>query len=192
MVRLAAFISGAALLILELLGVRMLTPTFGSSVMIYSAVIAVFLAAMAVGYFVGGYFADRAPSTRTLAGVFCAASLLVAASTVIARPVASFIGQARWGGLWAPMLAAFVIFALPSAVLAFVPPLAIRLEMRDVARSGSVSGRLYAISTAGSIAGTLSVPLLMTLMPVSWNLYSIAAVLMVLSAVLFVVSWSER
>ena len=66
MVKLATFLSGAALLILELIGVRMLTPTFGSSVIVYSAVIAVFLAAMAFGYFIGGYIADRTPHRATL------------------------------------------------------------------------------------------------------------------------------
>ena len=67
MVRAAAFFSGAALLILELMGVRLLTPTFGGSTPVYSAVIAVFLAAIATGYFAGGYLADRYPSRWALA-----------------------------------------------------------------------------------------------------------------------------
>ncbi len=103
MVKLAAFLSGATLLILELLGVRMLTPTFGISVIVYSAVIAVFLAAMAVGYFIGGYIADRAPRRATLALTLLAGAVLIAACTPVARPVAEAIGSARLGGYWAPV-----------------------------------------------------------------------------------------
>ena len=186
MIKLAAFLSGAALLILELLGVRMLTPAFGSSVIVYSAVIAVFLAAMAVGYFIGGYIADRAPRSMTLALALWGGALLIAACTPIARPVAEAFASVKLGGYWAPVLAAFVVFALPSAVLAFVPPIAIRLEMRDVTRSGSVSGRIYAISTFGSIVGTLLVPLLISVMRVSYSLYAIAGALAVYGALLFI------
>lgn len=186
MIKLAAFLSGAALLILELLGVRMLTPTFGSSVIVYSAVIAVFLAAMAVGYFIGGYIADRAPHRATLALALLAGAVLIAACTPVARPVAEAIGSVRLGGYWAPVLAAFAVFTLPSAVLAFVPPIAIRLEMKDVSRSGSVSGRIYAISTFGSIIGTLSVPLLISVMRISYSLYAVAGVLVVYAILLFI------
>lgn len=178
MVKVAAFVTGAAILIMELLGVRLLTPTFGGSTMVYSAVIAVFLAAMAVGYFVGGYLADRYPSRWTLAAVLAVGALLVAGANVAARPVAEAIGATRLGGLAAPVLAAFIAFSLPSAVLAFVPPIAIRLELRDVTRSGSVSGGIYAISTAGSIIGTLAVPLLIMVLRVSTSLYLLAALLL--------------
>ena len=187
MIKLAAFLSGAALLILELLGVRMLTPSFGSSVIVYSAVIAVFLAAMAVGYFIGGYIADRAPHRATLAFTLIVGALLIAACTPVARPVAEAFASVKLGGYWAPVLAAFAVFTLPSAVLAFVPPIAIRLEMKDVARSGSVSGRIYAVSTFGSIVGTLSVPLLISVMRVSYSLYAVAGALVAYAALLFVI-----
>lgn len=180
-VKVAAFFTGAALLILELMGVRLLTPTFGSSAMVYSAVIAVFLAAMAVGYFAGGYLADRYPSRWTLALTLVVGALLMVGSTAAARPVAAAIGAARLGGLAAPVVAAFIAFSLPSAVLAFVPPIAIRLELRDVARGGSVAGRIYAISTFGSILGTLAVPALIMNLRISVSLYLLAALLLVVA-----------
>lgn len=186
MIKFAAFLSGAALLILELMGVRLLTPAFGSSMIVYSAVIAVFLAAMAVGYFIGGYIADRAPYRSTLALSLGLGAILLAACTPVAPPVAGAFAAARFGGYWAPVLAAFAVFTLPSAVLAFVPPIAIRLEMKDVSRSGSVSGRIYAISTFGSIIGTLSVPLLIGVMRVSYSLYAIAGAIAVYAALLFI------
>ena len=192
MIKLAAFLAGAAVLILELLGVRMLTPAFGSSVIVYSAVIAVFLTAMAVGYFIGGYIADRAPHGKTLALTLWVGALLIAACTPAAPPVAKAFASVHLGGYWAPVLAAFAVFALPSAVLAFVPPIAIRLEMKDVSRSGSVSGRIYAISTFGSIIGTLSVPLLISVMRISYSLYAIAAVLVVYATLLSILSRKKQ
>jgi MFS family permease len=183
-IKLAAFLSGAALLILELMGVRLLTPAFGSSMIVYSAVIAVFLAAMALGYFIGGYIGDRAPYRSTLALALGVGAVLLAGCTPVAPPVAESFAAARFGGYWAPVLAAFAVFTLPSAVLAFAPPIAIRLEMKDVAHSGSVSGRIYAISTFGSIVGTLSVPFLITLMPVSVGLYCVAGALIVYAGLL--------
>lgn len=190
MVKTAAFCTGAALLILELMGVRLLTPTFGSSTMVYSAVIAVFLAAMAVGYFVGGSLADRYPSRWMLALVLTVGALLIAGSTIIARPVAAAIGATRMGGLAAPVVAAFIAFSLPSAVLAFVPPIAIRLELREIARSGSVSGRIYAISTIGSILGTLAVPVLIMSLKISTSLYLVAGLLVVTAlAVVLIRRW---
>ncbi len=167
---------------------RLLTPAFGSSMIVYSAVIAVFLAAMAIGYFVGGYLGDRAPYRSTLALALAVGAVLLAACTPVAPPVAEAFAAARFGGYWAPALAAFAVFTLPSAVLAFAPPIAIRLEMKDVAHSGSVSGRIYAISTFGSIVGTLSVPFLITLMPVSIGLYCVAGALVVYAALLLLIT----
>lgn len=187
MVRAAAFFSGAALLILELMGVRLLTPTFGGSTPVYSAVIAVFLAAIATGYFAGGYLADRYPSRWALALTLIAGALLVVVSTLIARPVAEHIGATRMGGLAAPMVAAFIAFSLPSAVLAFIPPIAIRLELREVERGGSVSGSIYAISTTGSIFGTLAVPLLIMQLRISTSLYFTAGALVAIAVLVLLI-----
>jgi len=184
MVKVTAFIAGAALLILELLGVRLLSPTFGSSIMVWSSVIAVFLGAMAVGYFVGGHLGDRFPQRWLLGVVMVVSGILVAIATCIAYPTAAAIGKARLAGLWAPVLATLAIMGLPSAVLAFVSPVAIRLESRAVERAGTVAGLIFAISTAGSIAGTVGTPFLIAWKPISTNLYIVATALGALGLVL--------
>lgn len=186
MVKLTTFMAGAALLILELLGVRLLSPTFGSSIMVWSSVIAVFLGAMSIGYFVGGHLGDRFPHRWLLTMVLAASAILMAIATTIAYPTAAAIGQVRLAGLWAPVIAALVIMGLPSAVLAFVCPIAIRLEARDVERVGSVAGQIFAISTIGSIVGTLGTPLLIAWRPVSMDLYLVAGLLMVLALLLLI------
>jgi len=187
MVKLTAFTAGAALLILELLGVRLLSPTFGSSIMVWSSVIAVFLGAMAVGYFVGGHLGDRYPQRWLLAVILFVSAILVAIATFISYPTAAAIGQARLAGLWAPAVATLAIMGLPSAVLAFVAPIAIRLEASQVEHIGTVSGRIFAISTAGSIAGTLGTPLLIAYLPVSKSLYLLALILAALALALLLI-----
>lgn len=177
MVKLTAFISGAAVLILELLGVRLLTPTFGTSILVWSAVIGVFLASLSAGYFLGGQIADRYPHLRTLGMVLLLGGTLVAASAGAAYPVAAWMGQARIGGLAAPLLATLILFALPSMVLASVSPIAIKLETSKIEEVGSTSGRIFAISTIGSILGTLSVPFLITYIPVRLSLFLLASIL---------------
>lgn len=184
MVKLTAFASGAAILILELLGVRLLTPTFGSSILVWSAVIAVFLGAMALGYSIGGKLGDRFPDRRLLSAVLVISAILVSLATFIAYPTAAFIGSARLPWLWGPTLGALAIFGLPSAVLAFVPPIVIRLEMRAIESAGAVSGRIFAVSTLGSIVGTLAVPSLIAVLPIRMSLYLVAGALVLLALLL--------
>ncbi len=184
MVKLTAFASGAAILILELLGVRLLTPTFGSSILVWSAVIAVFLGAMAMGYSIGGKLGDRFPDRRLLSAVLVVSAVLIAFAAFIAYPTASFIGRANFPWLWGPTLGALAIFGLPSAVLAFVPPIVIRLEMRAIERAGAVSGRVFAVSTLGSIVGTLAVPSLIAALPIRVSLYLLSGALVFLALLL--------
>ena len=58
--------------------------------------------------------------------------------------------------------AALLLFAPPVVLLGMVAPFAVRLSVRDVATAGAVAGRLYALSTAGSLLGTFA-PALVTI-----------------------------
>jgi hypothetical protein len=76
------FISGAAVLAIEILGTRILAPFYGVSLFLWSALIAVTLAALSVGYAVGGRLADKGgndaapmPDYRWSGGVDLAHSL---------------------------------------------------------------------------------------------------------------------
>ncbi|MCW3063272.1 MAG: Spermine synthase, partial [Solirubrobacterales bacterium] len=120
--------------------------------------IATVLLALSVGYWLGGRLADRRPSLRGLCRVVLAAGLLLAAIPYVARP---FLGAAvgaldsiSAGAAIGSLLAVLVLVAGPVLLLGMVSPYAVRLAVSSVEESGAISGGLYALSTAGSLAGT--------------------------------------
>ncbi len=186
MARISAFISGSALLILELLGLRLLTPAFGSSIIVLSSVIGVFLLSMSVGYFAGGWIADRFPTRLTLSIVLFGSAVLISTSALLSFPLAFSISYSELNKWLTPILATFILFSLPSCVLAMTSPIVIRLEARRIEDIGKVAGKIYAISNLGSILGTFAVPLLILLYPVKYSLYLTAGVLLTISLVVLI------
>ncbi len=153
-----AFISGLVSLALELAASRLLGPTFGTTELIWSVVIGLILLYFAIGYTIGGRWADRSPEPATLYTIIIAAGVSIAALPFLARPVL-LLGQAgarMWdiGRVVGPFIAVLVLFSVPITLLACVSPFVIRLAMRDVHAAGVTSGKIYAISTAGSFLGT--------------------------------------
>ncbi|HEX2252346.1 MAG TPA: fused MFS/spermidine synthase [Thermoanaerobaculia bacterium] len=149
------FAGGAVLMALEILSSRILAPHFGSSVYVWGSVISVFLAALALGYWWGGRRADRDPSLGGLGQVVVAAAAAQAVLLVGGARITDAVGRWSGGGPGGTLLAAAVLFAVPSVLLATISPYAVRLAARDLDRIGHTAGRLYALSTAGSLAGTL-------------------------------------
>jgi hypothetical protein len=151
----AAFVTGAIVMSFEMLGSRYLNPYFGSSIYTWAALISTVLLALTVGYFAGGILADRTASVAVLAcTVLLAAAYLLALPSFaggILQRVLSAIDDVRAGSL----VAAFALMLLPVTFLGKYSPFAVRLLLRSAQRSGRVSGAVYAVSTAGSIAGTL-------------------------------------
>lgn len=140
---------------LEILGSRVLAPTFGSSVYVWGSLISTFLIALSCGYALGGVLADRQPSLALLGMLFAFASVLILPSVVWAPRLLAAIGEARWDPRWAALSAAAVLFLPPSLALGMVTPFAVRIASREAEKAGSVAGGYSALSTAGSIAGTL-------------------------------------
>jgi spermidine synthase len=152
----AVFVSGAVLLGLELVASRVLAPYFGNSIFVWGALIGVVLAGLSAGYWIGGVLADRYPSPLLLLGVLAIGAGLILLLPVIDEDVLEAIVSWDPGPRWNPLVAAVALFGLPSVVLATATPIAVRLSARDIARLGTTAGRLFAISTAGSIAGTFA------------------------------------
>lgn len=146
---------GWILMGLEIIGGRMLAPYFGSGIWVWGSVISVFLAALSVGYFLGGIMSQRFPSGRALASIIAAAALFLLPVALWHRSAgewfASFDIHERWGSL----LAATSLFFIPSLLLGMVSPYSVHLIARNVATVGTSAGTLYAISTAGSFLGCL-------------------------------------
>lgn len=144
------------LLSLEIIASRVLAPYFGNSIYVWGSLIGVFLAALSIGYAVGGRFADRHPSPALFSGIVFLAGLLTVPIPLIAAPVLERIARASAGPQLSPLLGAIALFVVPSIVMGMVSPFAVRLRARTVATMGQTAGSLYALSTVGSIVGTLA------------------------------------
>jgi spermidine synthase len=153
------FVVGTASLGSEIAAARLLAPYFGDSTIVWANTIGVVLVALSVGYWFGGRFADRHPHLRGLCLTVLAASVLIAAVPFAARPFLGFSVDAfetvSVGGFAGSLFGVLVLVAVPVTLLGAASPWAVRLAVADVDRSGEVVGRLYAISTAGSLLGTM-------------------------------------
>lgn len=156
---LTVFCTGAAVMIVELTAVRALQPWFGSTTFIWTNVIGVILASLAAGYTVGGRLADRRGTPALLYSLLVPGGACVAAAALLVAPVSAFflppagemegvVSLLTWGSLGASM----ILFAPPTLLLGMISPLAIRL-LAD-GGVGKAAGRVFASSTAGSLAGT--------------------------------------
>jgi spermidine synthase len=158
---LVAFITGAIVMSFEMLGSRYLNPYFGSGIYTWASLISTVLAALCVGYFVGGIAADRFPSVSVLGAMVLIGSLYILAlpllSEQLMEAVLASFDDVRAGSL----AAAFVILFFPVAFLGMYSPFAIRLMLRSASSSGRVSGAVYGVSTFGSILGTLGTTFLL-------------------------------
>ncbi len=153
MLTLTVFLSGAVLMALEMVGSRILAPTFGSSIYIWGSLIVVVMAALTLGYYVGGRIADRFPDLLVIGIILAIAGAFIGFLPFWTSRVNFFCGQLepRAGSL----LAASAFFFLPSILLAMISPYAVKLAGQNLANLGNIAGRLSAISSVGSVIGTL-------------------------------------
>jgi spermidine synthase len=149
------FISGAVLMGLEMAGSRVLAIHFGSSIYVWGSIIGIFLAALAAGYYAGGLAADRKPSFMLLNLIALIAGCWLVLLPFYDNFIARGIRSTNLGARIEPLLATVVLFGGPSILMGMVSPFSVRLSAFAVERIGNVAGRLYALSTLGSIAGTL-------------------------------------
>ena len=154
------FTAGMVTLAVELSASRLLGNIFGTSNLVWANVIGLILLYLAAGYFLGGRWADRSPHPRTFYGLLTVAAGLSGLVPLAARPVLRFAAEAMAtldaavaGGSF---LAVLILFSAPVTLLGCASPFAIRLAITDPAQAGRVSGRIYAISTLGSLVGTFS------------------------------------
>ncbi|HEX4840685.1 MAG TPA: fused MFS/spermidine synthase [bacterium] len=183
--RVVVFGAGAVLMALEIVGSRILAPYFGSSVYVWGSLISIFLAALSAGYYLGGVASDRWPQAVSLAVALTVSGALILMLPVASRPILETVTLWDLGPRASPLLASVVLFVLPSLLLGMTSPFAIKLAATDLATVGATAGVLYAISTAGSIAGTLLTAfVLIPAMGVRAILYTLGVTLVVLAGLL--------
>jgi spermidine synthase len=158
------FVSGMASLGVEFGASRLLAPYFGTSLYVWGVLIGLILIYLSAGYVIGGRLADRHPSDEVLYQLTAWAGLWIGLIPLVSYPIllASQQGfkELSVGLVAGTLLAVVLLFAAPVILLGCVSPFAIRLLLKDVETGGNTAGRVYALSTAGSIFGTF--------LPVFW------------------------
>ena len=147
--------SGFFVMAVELLGGRLLAPTFGSSIYVWGAIITVFMLALSLGYLAGGRYSMKTPSVRRLGVILIIAALTVIPLLLFATEMLDALSLAVPDPRFGSLLSAFTLFFVPTFFSGMVSPYAVRLLVEDRNSSGRHAGQLYFVSTFGSAAGTL-------------------------------------
>lgn len=189
---LTVFVCGALVMVYEIIGSRIVSPFIGTSTYVWTSLIGVILGALSLGYWLGGKTADRKPDLKILAAVIFLAGGAVAATILTKDIFLSFIARSTLSVELKSVAAALILFAPASVLLGFVTPYAVKLKMLSLADSGKTVGRLYALSTVGSILGTFTAGFfLIPLVGSTRTLYLIAFVLFGLSILLAPFAFSK-
>jgi spermidine synthase len=155
---LLVFVVGSASLGAEIAAARLMAPFFGASTIVWANTIGVVLVALSIGYWLGGRIGDRHPHLRGLCLLVLAAAVLIAIVPFVAQPFfevsVDALDEISAGAFVGSLVGVLFLVAVPVVLLGACSPYAIRLVIPDVEHSGRVAGRLYAISTAGSLLGT--------------------------------------
>jgi len=165
------FVSGLSVMAVEMTGLRLLAPYFGTSLLVTTILIGSMMCFLSVGYALGGRIGDRHPSLQRLSSVTLAASVAVLLLPLLSRPILQAAtaaikpllqqGNLEGGAVTVAMvvgglLATLALFAVPVTLMGMVSPWAVRLAVSDIEQSGRAAGRLYALSTVGSILGSFA------------------------------------
>jgi spermidine synthase len=161
---LSVFVAGMTTLGVELTASRLLGTVFGTSNIVWANIIGLILVYLTAGYFIGGRWADRSPRETSFYMLLAWAAFSAGLVPIIAHPVlrqaAVAVENLDTAVMAGSFLAVLVLFSVPVTLLGCVSPFAIRLAIHEAKEAGRVSGRMYAISTMGSILGTF--------LPVLW------------------------
>lgn len=187
---LLVFVVGAGALGSEIAAVRLLAPYFGASEVVWANTIGVVLVALSIGYWYGGKLGDRRPHMPDLCVAVLLAAALTAALPFVARPLlntgVAALDSVSAGAFVGSLIATLLLLAIPVFVMGTVAPWALRIGIEGVDKlaAGTLAGRLYAISTAGSLVGTLACSLLLVPAIGTRRTFLVFALLMALVAIL--------
>ncbi|HEY1833116.1 MAG TPA: fused MFS/spermidine synthase [Solirubrobacteraceae bacterium] len=176
------FVASGAVLVLEILSVRLLTPYIGMTLETTTSVIGAVLAGIAGGAALGGRVADKINPRWLVVGLFIAGGLLVLTTVPIVRALGPAVSE---GGALAAVGVTFAALVPVAAALSAVTPTVARLQLRDLQASGTIVGRLSGWATAGALAGTFATGfVLVPLLPVSSTVLGVGVVLVIVGIAL--------
>ncbi len=185
---LVVFLCGMTTMALEMSASRLIGEFFGSPLTIWAILIGMVMIYLTVGYALGGRLADRRPDERYLYSLVGVAAFAMGIIPAVARPLLDWaqrgLSTAAAGFYIGALVGVLLLFSVPMVLLGCVSPFAIRLMMREVGQAGRTAGSLYALSTVGSIVGTLLPPFVtLPYLGVSLTFYLFGLLLLLVAAI---------
>jgi len=150
-----AFVAGASVMIVELVGIRLFAPALGTSVIVWTCMIGIVMTSLSIGYFVGGNIASKKTTIHTLAYIVVLAGVLLLITTLIQESVLMLISRTMLLTK-ASIVSSIILFGPVNVIFGMVSPIAVQLYFNTNKHAGASAGIIYAVSTLGSIAGTFS------------------------------------
>lgn len=187
-----SFFSGAATMILELAGSRLVAPFFGTSLIVWTALIGIIMTSLCLGNWLGGSVADKRPEGKLLGRILMFAAIIIAVTAYSSNWILTSLQDLRLNLYVSSVYSALSIFAPSSLLLGMVSPFVARLAMQDVNSSGAVVGRLSAMNSAGSILGTfMGGFVLISLFPSAVIMMLVASMVALLSVLVYTGAWRK-
>lgn len=149
-----AFVSGFALMAYEMVASRMLAPSIGSSMYVWTSVIGIMIAALAVGYAVGGWLADKRGAKQDVSWLLLLSAVAMAGTLLFYEPILALISTGITDQRAQGILAAILLFMPASFVLGMISPYLAKLSVKSLATTGRSVAILSALNSLGGIAGT--------------------------------------
>jgi len=182
------FISGITSLSIEMAASRLMGNIFGTSNLVWASIIGLILIYLALGYYLGGYWADRSPYAATFYRILIWASVMIAVIPAVSQPVlkaaANAFDQLELGILFGSFSAVIILFFIPVTLLGTASPFAIKLSAMQDTQIGKVSGRIYAISTVGSFIGSFLPVLLLVPLIGTYRTFLFSSLLLMVTAMI--------
>ncbi|MBQ7193327.1 MAG: fused MFS/spermidine synthase [Synergistaceae bacterium] len=190
--QLTSFFSGAATMILELAGSRLVAPFFGTSLIVWTALIGIIMSSLCFGNWFGGFLSDKRPEGKLLGRILFMAAIIIALTAFLSNWILTEIQDLRLNLYASSVLTALSLFAPSSLLLGMVQPFVARLAISEVDNSGQIIGRLSALNSAGSILGTfMGGFVLISLFPSQVILMLVASMVALLSVLVYTGAWRK-
>lgn len=184
------FLSGAVVMSFEILGSRVLSYNLGESIFVWGSLIGIFLGGLTVGYWCGGHLADKITSLFCFGMLLAIPGLILCLFPLYCDAVCLWIFDRQLGVRMEPLVASLILFFPPTVFMGMVSPYAVKLQVRSLRWLGSGVGNLYAISSLGSIIGTLFTAFyLITWMRIHTIFVLEGIVLLLGAVVIWIVHW---
>jgi spermidine synthase len=148
------FVASFCILVIEIVAGRILAPFVGVSLYTWTSIIGVVLAGISIGAYLGGKLADRFPGRKTLGWLLLVSGI----ATLLISPLTNIVAAYHFPTslMLRILIVTTITFFIPSCVLGMISPVVVKLTIRNLEKIGNVVGKIYAVSTLGSILGTFA------------------------------------